>query len=91
MYLLALYGKGLRAHIDGLNIKEWKTIYQINPNQNKAEVATFMSEREDFQENYQVKIRLLHDDRRFRFQRPNNPKYGRPRWQSPKPRGTKLD
>lgn len=43
--LLALSRKGLLAHTARLNIKRWKTIYQINTNQNKAEVATLISEK----------------------------------------------
>lgn len=34
--------------IDGLKLKGWKNTYQANSNQNKAEVAIFIADKEYF-------------------------------------------
>lgn len=49
IFLLALYRKSLLApHIDGLKLKGWKNTYQPNTNQNKAEVAILIADKEYF-------------------------------------------
>lgn len=38
----------LAPHIDGLKLKGWKNTYQPNTNQNKAEVAILIADKEYF-------------------------------------------
>lgn len=49
MYLLALHRKRLLAPCVGrLKAQGWKMIYQVTTDQNKAEVATLIADKEDF-------------------------------------------
>lgn len=64
MYLLALHRKRLLAPCVGrLKAQGWKMIYQVTTDQNKAEVATLIADKEDFKKKkLPGRNRPLHND-----------------------------